>query len=82
MTRCARDRRVFFFEEPIIRDVAEPLLRIEMNGDVTVAKAIVLSVFEEEPYSPDVWDAFARLCAETNFDPAPFVTKVPDDHNA
>jgi hypothetical protein len=50
-----------------------------LDGDVTGARAIVLSVFEDEPYSPDVWDAFARLCAETDFDPAPFVTKLPDE---
>jgi UDP-galactopyranose mutase len=38
MTRCARDRRVFFFEEPIVTDAVEqPSLRVEPSDQVTVA---------------------------------------------
>jgi glycosyltransferase involved in cell wall biosynthesis len=36
MTRCARDRRVFFFEEPIHEDGA-PHLELRRSGGVTVA---------------------------------------------
>ena len=46
-----------------------------LDGNVTAAKAIVLEVFDDDPFAPDVWDAFARLCADTDFDPAPFVTR-------
>ena len=35
--------------------------------------------FEADPFAPDVWDAFARLCAETDFDPTEVVARVPDD---
>lgn len=37
MTRCARDRRVFFVEEPIRAAGILPQLRLERSGDVTVA---------------------------------------------
>jgi UDP-galactopyranose mutase len=37
MTRCARDCRVYFFEEPIITDATEPFLQVTANGNVTVA---------------------------------------------
>lgn len=36
MTRYARTRRVYFFEEPILADVAEPQLRIEAHDGVSV----------------------------------------------
>src|SRR5688572_2037965 len=37
LTRCARDHRVFFIEEPAIdRDVKEPSLRVNYAGSVTV----------------------------------------------
>jgi hypothetical protein len=50
-----------------------------LDGNVDEATREVLSVFEEDPYSPDVWDAFARLCAETDFDPTELVAGIPDD---
>jgi UDP-galactopyranose mutase len=36
MTRCARDRRVFFFEEPIVQPGTEPRLQIDRTAAVTV----------------------------------------------
>jgi UDP-galactopyranose mutase len=36
MTRCARDRRVFFFEEPIVEPDTEPRLQIDRTAAVTV----------------------------------------------
>src|SRR5262249_42412946 len=50
-----------------------------LDGEADAATAEVLAVFEIDPYSPDVWDAFARLCAETDFDPTEAVARVPDD---
>jgi hypothetical protein len=50
-----------------------------LEGDVERATRDVLDVFAADPYSPDVWDAFARLCAETDFDPAGVVAQVPDE---
>ena len=50
-----------------------------LEGDVDAATAEVLAAFAADPFAPDVWDAFARLCAETDFDPADFVARVPDD---
>src|SRR5688572_26956504 len=37
MTRCARDRRVFFLEEPVFRPAIAPRLYVEQSGLVTVA---------------------------------------------
>ncbi len=51
-----------------------------LDGDVEEATAEVLAAFDSDPFAADVWDAFARLCAETDFDPAPFVARIPDDH--
>ncbi len=50
-----------------------------LDGDVEGATREVLDVFAADPFAPDVWDAFARLCAETDFDPAPVVAQVPDE---
>jgi hypothetical protein len=50
-----------------------------LDGDTDAATAEVLAVFEADPFAPDVWDALARLCAETEFDPAPFVERIPED---
>jgi glycosyltransferase involved in cell wall biosynthesis len=36
MTRCARDRRVFFFEEPLFEPGVSPHLQIETHGSVSV----------------------------------------------
>src|SRR5215203_3623919 len=36
LTRCARDRRVFFVEEPLFQPGIEPRLRIELSGSVRV----------------------------------------------
>src|SRR3954453_17145951 len=37
LTRCAAERRVFFFEEPVFAAVSVPHLEIEEPGRVTVA---------------------------------------------
>jgi UDP-galactopyranose mutase len=37
MTRCARDRRVFFLEEPVFEPQIAPRLQVERCGPVTVA---------------------------------------------
>jgi hypothetical protein len=50
-----------------------------LDGAIDEATAEVLSAFEADPFAADVWDAFARLCAETDFDPTAFVARVPDD---
>ena len=36
MTRCARERRVYFVEEPVLEAAAQPRLRIERSDGVTV----------------------------------------------
>jgi hypothetical protein len=51
-----------------------------LDGEIAAATAEVLAAFEADPFAADVWDAFARLCAETDFDPAGFVDRIPDDH--
>lgn len=36
MTRCAKDRRVYFVEEPVFAAAIEPRLEIDTSGGVTV----------------------------------------------
>jgi len=50
-----------------------------LEGEHTEAERIVRDTFALDPLAPDVWDALARLCADTDFDPVPFVSAVPDD---
>ena len=50
-----------------------------LDGDVAEARAAVLAAFDADRYAPEVWDAFARLCADTDFDPTDVVDSVPDD---
>ncbi len=50
-----------------------------LEGDIDAARAEVLATFEVDPFAPEVWDAFARLCADTDFDPAAVVAFIPDD---
>jgi hypothetical protein len=50
-----------------------------LDGDVEVARAEVFATFEADRFAPEVWDAFARLCAESDFDPTEVVAQVPDD---
>jgi hypothetical protein len=50
-----------------------------LDGDTETARAEVFATFETDRFAPEVWDAFARLCAETDFDPAEVVARVPDD---
>jgi hypothetical protein len=38
----------------------------------------IIETFAEDPFAPDVWDALARLCADTDFDPAPILATIPD----
>lgn len=50
-----------------------------LDEDVAGATAEVLAAFAADPFAADVWDAFARLCAETDFDPTEFVARIPDE---
>ncbi|HVJ97646.1 MAG TPA: hypothetical protein VNC41_12525 [Acidimicrobiia bacterium] len=50
-----------------------------LDDDVDSATSMVLDVFDADPFAPDVWDAFARLCAETDFDPTLALDRVPDE---
>ena len=50
-----------------------------LDGDVDAARTEVFATFADEPFAPEVWDAFARLCAESDFDPADVVAQVPDE---
>jgi prepilin-type processing-associated H-X9-DG protein len=50
-----------------------------LDGHVEQATREVLDAFATDAFAPDVWDAFARLCAETEFDPAEVVSRLPDD---
>jgi hypothetical protein len=50
-----------------------------LDGAIADATTEVLAAFDDDPFAADVWDAFARLCAETDFDPTGFVERVPDD---
>jgi hypothetical protein len=50
-----------------------------LAGEVEAATREVMEVFERDTFAPDVWDAFARLCAETDFDPTGVVARVPDE---
>jgi hypothetical protein len=49
-----------------------------LEGRVDAAYDAVAAAFAAEPYAPDVWGAFARLCGDTDFDPATTVQAVPD----
>lgn len=50
-----------------------------LEGDVDRARSEVLATFEIDRYAPEVWDAFATLCADTDFDPTEALAHVPDD---
>lgn len=50
-----------------------------LDDDVDTATSMVLDAFDADPFAADVWDAFARLCAETDFDPTLAVARVPDE---
>jgi len=50
-----------------------------LDGDVERATAEVVAALEADPLAPDVWDAVARLCADTDFDPASALARVPED---
>ena len=50
-----------------------------LEGDAENARDEVLATFESDRYAPEVWDAFARLCADSDFDPSEIVAQVPDD---
>jgi hypothetical protein len=49
------------------------------DGRSDAARDAILGAFQQAPLAPDVWDAFARFCAETDFDPEQVVATVPDD---
>jgi hypothetical protein len=50
-----------------------------LEGDTENARDDVLATFEVDRFAPEVWDAFARLCADSDFDPSEIVAQVPDD---
>jgi hypothetical protein len=50
-----------------------------LDEKIEEATAEVLAAFAADPFAPDVWDAFARLCAETDFDATDFVARIPED---
>ncbi len=50
-----------------------------LDGDVDRARTEVLATFETDRYATEVWDAFARLCADTDFDPTEAIELIPDD---
>ena len=49
------------------------------DGRTDEARDEVLAAFADAPFAPDVWDAFARLCADTDFDPRTVVDVVTED---
>ena len=50
-----------------------------LAGDEQQAFTEVMDAGASDPYAPDVWDAIARFCAETDFDPQPLVDALPED---
>jgi hypothetical protein len=50
-----------------------------LDEQFDVASREIVETLADDPFAPDVWDAVARLCAETDFDPAPIVAAIPDD---
>lgn len=50
-----------------------------LAGDEERAFTEVMDAGASDPYAPDVWDAIARFCAETDFDPQPLVDALPED---
>ncbi len=50
-----------------------------VDGHTDEAREAVLAAFAAAPLAADVWDAFARFCAETDFDPTSVVDVVRDD---
>jgi hypothetical protein len=50
-----------------------------VDGHTDAARDEVLAAFAAAPLAADVWDAFARFCAETDFDPTTVVDVVRDD---
>jgi hypothetical protein len=53
-----------------------------VDGHTDAARDEVLAAFAAAPMAADVWDAFARFCAETDFDPTTAVDVVRDDQVA
>ena len=52
LTRCAREHRVFFIEEPItVRSMKEPALRVDYSGPVTVVVPELPEAFTEHQRS-------------------------------
>jgi hypothetical protein len=49
------------------------------DGRIDDAREAVLAAFARAPLAADVWDAFARFCAETDFDAATVVDAVDDE---
>lgn len=47
-----------------------------LAGDTDAAGAEVLALVAADPGSPEVWEAFARLCATPEFDPAPALAGI------
>ncbi len=60
MTRCARDRRVYYVEEPVFESGAEPYLTLDRSSSVTV----VVPHLPQTPARIDTETALRRLVDE------------------
>jgi hypothetical protein len=49
------------------------------DGHTDDARDAILAAFAAAPLAADVWDAFARLCAETDFDAESIIDVVSDE---
>jgi glycosyltransferase involved in cell wall biosynthesis len=68
MTRCARERRVFFYEEPIATEAAEPSLRVETSRGVTVATPHLPHGMELDASVMALRTLLDQLICESNID--------------
>ena len=50
-----------------------------LDGDVDGATDEVLAAFADDPWAPDVWDAFAATLRRDRLRPAPAVAQIPED---
>lgn len=50
-----------------------------LDGETEIAQSLILDLFDDDPFAADVWDAFARFAAETDFDPTLALDRVPED---
>jgi glycosyltransferase involved in cell wall biosynthesis len=64
MSRCARQRRVFFFEEPLFEDVVSPELRTVERQGVTVAVPVLPRNPAADEHEPLVAELLREMIAE------------------